>query len=146
MAPTPVPSLCLPKEPKYPPPGEVCQGSPRDGEADLVPAGAGARGTALHPPNQPLDMSDHFRHPLFDVIEFQQALPRFHLIDHQNADSIHQRAGAILVGEKLKKPRNRLKESIDSDPVDFPRADESGSMNIHRRSQDLLKQHHAPRK
>ncbi len=80
------------KGPKYPPLGQGCQGSQSEGRGGLVPAGAGARGAALHPTNQPLDMSDHFRHPPLDVIEFQQALPRFHLMHHQTADAIDERA------------------------------------------------------
>ncbi len=44
---------------------------PRRKTAGLVPAGAGARGAALHPPQQSLDVSDDFRHPPLDVIEFQ---------------------------------------------------------------------------
>ncbi len=74
--------------PKYPPLGEECQGSSSEGTGGLVPAGAGAWGTALHPPNQPLDMSDYFRHPPLDLVEFQQALSRFHLMHYQTADSI----------------------------------------------------------
>ncbi len=38
-------------------------------------------------------MTDHFRHPLFNVIDFQQALSRFHLIHYQTADAIDERAG-----------------------------------------------------
>jgi hypothetical protein len=53
-------------------------------------------------------MTDHFRHSPLDVVEFQQALPRFRLIYHQTADAIDERAWGITVREKLKKPRNGL--------------------------------------
>jgi hypothetical protein len=56
----------------------------------------------------PNDMTDHFRHPPLDVVEFQQALPRFHFMHHQTADAIDERAGGTPVGEQLDESRNGL--------------------------------------
>jgi len=49
----------------------------------------------FHPPQHSLDKTQHFSQPLLAVSQFQQALPRFHLMDHQAADPIDERAGAM---------------------------------------------------